>query len=202
MTKAVIFDIGGVLIDWNPKYLYRKLLADDAAIDAFLTEIGFSAWNIALDKGNRWQAAIEELVSRFPHHKDLIEAAHLRWHEMLPSDIPGTVVVLQRLSEAGVPLYAITNYSSEKFIETKERFPFFSLFRDIVVSGDERLLKPEAEIFRLCLDRNGLKADDCVFIDDVAHNIDGARAVGIDAILFTSPEKLEHDLKERGLLPS
>jgi 2-haloacid dehalogenase len=201
MTKAVIFDIGGVLIDWNPKYLYSKLLADEAAIDAFFAEIGFNAWNIALDEGGRWEPAIADLVSRFPHHKELIEAAHSRWHEMLPSDIPGTVVILKKLAEAGVPLYAITNYSSEKFIESKERFEFFSLFRDIVVSGDEKLLKPEAAIFRMCLDRNGLKAEDCLFIDDVAHNIEGARAVGIDAILFTSPEQLEADLKARGLLP-
>ena len=200
MTKAVIFDVGGVLIDWNPKYLYSKLLADEAAIDAFLEEIGFQSWNLALDAGGRWEPAIADLVSRFPHHKALIEAAHLRWHEMLASDIPGTVRILERLSQAGVPLYAITNYSSEKFIETKNRFPFFALFRDIVVSGDEGLLKPEAAIFRLCLDRNGLSAQDCVFIDDVARNIDGARDVGTDAILFTSPDQLETDLKRRSLL--
>jgi 2-haloacid dehalogenase len=201
MTKAVIFDVGGVLIDWNPKYLYSKLLADEAAIDAFMEEIGFQSWNLALDAGGRWEPTIADLVSRFPHHKELIEAAHLRWHEMLPSDIPGTVAVLQRLAEAGVPLYAITNYSSEKFVETVERFPFFALFRDIVVSGDEKLLKPEAEIFRLCLDRNGLNAEDCVFIDDVLHNIEGARAVGIDAIHFQSPQQLEAELKARSLLP-
>jgi 2-haloacid dehalogenase len=201
MTKAVIFDIGGVLIDWNPKYLYSKLLADEAAIDAFFAEIGFKAWNLALDAGGRWEEAIADLVSRFPHHKELIEAAHLRWHEMLPSDIPGTVAVLEKLAAAGVPLYAITNYSSEKFIETKARFPFFALFRDIVVSGDEKLLKPEAAIFRLCLDRNGLKAEDCLFIDDVAHNVAGAKAAGIDAILFQSPDQLEGEMKARGLLP-
>jgi 2-haloacid dehalogenase len=201
MMKAVIFDIGGVLLDWNPKYLYSKLLEDEAAIDAFLDEIGFKAWNPALDKGGRWQAAIDDLVSRFPHRKELIEAAHHRWHEMMPYDLPGTVAILQRLSEAGVPLYAITNFSSEKFTETRERFPFFSLFRDIVVSADEQMLKPEAAIFRICLDRNGLNAENCVFIDDVAHNVEGARAVGIDAILFTSPEQLENELKSRGLLP-
>jgi 2-haloacid dehalogenase len=201
MTKAVIFDIGGVLIDWNPKYLYSKLLADEAAIEAYLEEIGFNAWNIALDGGGRWEPAIADLVAKFPHHKELIEASHLRWHEMLAGEIPGTVAILKRLSDADVPLYAITNYSSEKFIETVARFPFFALFHDIVVSGDEKLLKPEAAIFRLCLDRNGLSAQDCVFIDDVARNIEGAKAVGIDAIQFTSPEQLEADLKARGLLP-
>ncbi len=201
MTKAVIFDIGGVLVDWNPKYLYSKLLEDETAIDAFLTEIGFNAWNLALDAGGCWEPTIAELVDRYPHHKDLIEAAHYRWHEMMPGELAGTIAILERLSEAGVPLYAITNFSSEKFAETRARFPFFALFRDIVVSGDEQLLKPEAAIFRLCLDRNELRPQDCVFIDDVAHNVEGARAVGIDAIQFTSPEQLERELKERGLLP-
>jgi HAD superfamily hydrolase (TIGR01509 family) len=190
-----------VLIDWSPHYLYSKLLEDEAAIDAFLAEIGFKAWNVELDRGGRWEPAIADLVQRYPHHKELIEAAHLRWHEMLPSAIPGTVAILERLSKAGVPLYAITNYSSEKFIETRERFPFFALFRDIVVSGDEKILKPEAEIFYLCLERNGLKAKDCLFIDDAAHNVAGARAAGIDAILFNSPEELERDLTARRFLP-
>jgi 2-haloacid dehalogenase len=201
MTKAIIFDLGGVLLDWNPKYLYAKLLEDEAAVDVFLEEIGFPAWNLALDAGGRWEQAVDELVSRFPHRKELIEASHHRWHEMLPHEIPGTVAVLERLFEAGMPLYAITNYSSQKFAETRERFPFLSRFRDVVVSGDERLLKPEAAIFRLCLDRNGLVAADCLFIDDSARNVEGARAVGIDAILFASPEQLERDLAARGLLP-
>lgn len=199
MTQAVIFDIGGVLIDWNPRYLYSKLLPDAAAVEAFLEEIGFNAWNVALDAGGRWGPAIADLAARHPSRRALIEAADARWHEMLPSDIPETVVILERLSAAGVPLYAITNYSSEKFAETRARFPFFALFRDIVVSGDEKMLKPDAEIFHLCLSRNGLDAGSCVFIDDVAHNVEGARAVGIDAILFRSPSQLQADLAARGI---
>jgi 2-haloacid dehalogenase len=200
MTRAVIFDIGGVLIDWNPRYLYSKLLQDEAAIKAFLAEIGFNEWNRRLDGGGLWGPAIAELVARHPHHKALIEAAHLRWHEMLPGDIPGTVAILERLSRQGVPLYAITNYSTEKWIETQARFPFFGHFRDIVVSGDEKMLKPDAAIFQLCLQRNGLEPEACVFIDDVPHNVAGAAAVGIDGILFETPEKLSADLTARGLL--
>jgi 2-haloacid dehalogenase len=200
MTRTVIFDIGGVLIDWNPKYLYSKLLPDDAAIEAYLSEIGFDEWNRALDAGGLWETAIAERVARYPHHKDLIEALHLRWHEMLPGDIPGTVAILERLSAQGVPLYAITNYSTEKWVETRARFPFFSHFRDIVVSGDEKMLKPDQAIYRLCLQRNGLEAEACIFIDDVARNVAAARSVGIDAILFESPEKLADDLAARGLL--
>ncbi len=201
MTQAVIFDIGTVLIDWNPKHLYSKLLPDEAAIDAFLREIGFDEWNRALDAGGRWDPAIAELTARYPHRKALIEAAHLRWHEMLPGAIDESVAILERLSEKGVPLYAITNYSSEKWAETRARFPFFGHFRDIVVSGDEKLLKPDAAIYRLCLERNALKAEDCLFIDDSPKNVAGAAAVGIETILFETPEKLAEDLTARGFLP-
>lgn len=201
MTRAVIFDIGGVLIDWNPAHLYAKLLPDAAAIQAYLDEIGFHDWNLALDAGGRWDPAIAELVARHPHRKDLIEAAHLRWHEMLPGAIDDTVVILEQLSARGVPLYAITNYSSEKWIETFERFPFFRHFRDIVVSGDERIMKPDPAIFQLCLERNGLEAQSCVFIDDVPRNIAAATSVGLDAILFETPQKLAEDLTARGFLP-
>ncbi len=200
MMQAVIFDIGGVLIDWHPKYLYSKLLPDDAAIDAYLDEIGFHEWNRNLDAGGSWDAAIAELAARHPHRKELIEAAHLRWHEMLPGEIPGTVAVLERLAQQGVPLYAITNYSSEKWRETRARFPFFAHFRDIVVSADENMLKPDEPIYRLCLQRNGLQAEECIFIDDVPRNVAAAKSVGIDAILFESPEKLADDLTARGIL--
>jgi 2-haloacid dehalogenase len=200
MMQAVIFDIGGVLIDWHPKYLYSKLLPDDAAIDAYLDEIGFLEWNRNLDAGGSWDAAIAELAARHPHRKELIEAAHLRWHEMLPGEIPGTVAVLERLAQQGVPLYAITNYSSEKWRETRARFPFFAHFRDVVVSADENMLKPDEPIYRLCLQRNGLRAEECIFIDDVPRNVAAAKSVGIDAILFENPEKLADDLTARGIL--
>lgn len=201
MSKTVIFDIGAVLIDWNPKYLYAKLLPDDAAIDAYLEEIGFQEWNRALDAGGLWGPGIEDLVSRFPHRKDLIEASHLRWHEMLPGAIDDTVVILERLAAKEIPLYAITNYSSEKWVETKARFPFFSHFRDIVVSGDERLMKPDEAIYRLCLERNGLEAETCIFIDDQPKNVAAAAALGIDAIQFEAPAQLARELTARGLLP-
>jgi 2-haloacid dehalogenase len=201
MTQNVIFDLGGVLVDWSPRYLYSKLLPDDAAIDAFLDEIGFAEWNLALDAGARWDPAINELVTKFPHHRELIEAAHHRWHEMLPGAIEGTVAILEALAEKETPLYAITNYSSEKLIETRDRFPFFNHFRDIVVSGDEKLTKPNPQIYHICLARNGLEASDCVFIDDSAKNVAGANAVGIHGIHFESPEKLGDDLARFGFLP-
>jgi 2-haloacid dehalogenase len=201
MTKNVIFDIGGVLIDWNPRHLYSKLLPDDAAIEAYLKEIGFDEWNLALDAGGRWGPAVMELSERLPHRRELIEAAHLRWHEMLPGAIDGTVVILEKLAEKNVPLYAITNYSSEKWAETLARFPFFRHFRDIVVSGDEGIVKPDPALFRLFLDRNGLSTGSCLYIDDKPENVEAAQAVGIHAIVFESPEKLEDDLTRLGILP-
>ncbi|WP_088347727.1 MULTISPECIES: HAD-IA family hydrolase [Rhodomicrobium] len=200
MTRAVIFDVGGVLIEWNPRHLYSKLLPDDAAIQAFLDEIGFHDWNLALDEGARWDASIAELAARHPHRRELIEAAHLRWHEMLPHAFDDSVAILEQLAQNGVPLYAITNFSSEKFAETRARFPFFAHFRDIVVSGDERLLKPEAPIYQLCLARNGLTVENCIFIDDNAANIAAATALGFDAIRFETAKKLYDDLSARGLL--
>jgi 2-haloacid dehalogenase len=200
MRNTVIFDIGGVLIEWNPRHLYSKLLPDDAAIEAFLQEIEFEDWNRRLDGGGLWGPGIAELAGRYPHRQALIEAAHHRWHEMLPGEIPGTVAILERLAASQVPLYAITNYSTEKWIETKARFSFFAHFRDIVVSGDERMLKPDAGIYQLCLQRNGLEAENCIFIDDVSRNVAAASSVGIEGILFENPQKLEADLKARGIL--
>ena len=200
MTRTVIFDIGGILIDWNPMHLYSKLLQDEAAIEAFLGEIGFEEWNRRLDGGGLCGTAIAELVEKHPHHKALIEAAHLRWHEMLPGEIPGTVAILERLARQDVPLYAITNYSTEKWVETRARFPFFVHFRDIVVSADEKMLKPDPAIYRLCLQRNGLEAEACIFIDDVPRNVAAAKSVGIDGILFETPEKLAEELTARDIL--
>jgi 2-haloacid dehalogenase len=119
---------------------------------------------------------------------------------MVPGAIEGSVAILERLAEQGVPLYAITNFSAEKFAEARARFPFFSHFRDIVISGEERLMKPDAAIYRLCLERTGLDAGACIFIDDSAANVAAAAAIGIDAILFESPEQLSQALAERGLL--
>lgn len=201
MTRAVIFDVGQVLVQWHPAHLYSKLLPDQAAIEAFLDEIGFQEWNLALDCGGRWDHAVTELSARFPHHKALIEAAHHRWHEMAPGALDGSVAILEALAQKGVPLYAITNFSAEKFIETRARFEFFHHFRDIVVSGDERLLKPDPAIYRLCLERNNLEAGRSVFIDDSPKNVTGAAAMGIDAILFETPDQLAQDLTARGLLP-
>ncbi len=199
MTRTVICDVGGVLIEWDIRLVYRQLLPDEAAIDAFLAETGWHAWNRELDRGGRWDDAVAALSARFPPRRALSEAAHERWHDAVAGEIEGTVEILAALRAAGTALYAITNFSVEKWAETQDRFPFLKTrFRDVVVSAEERLIKPDPAIFRLCLERNGLAAGDCIFIDDVSQNVAAAGAFGIDAILFTGPETLRSDLVERG----
>ncbi|MEH6547602.1 MAG: HAD family phosphatase [Sneathiella sp.] len=200
MRKAVIFDIGGVLLDWNPRHLYRKMLPDEKSIDAFFDEVGFSAWNIQQDAGRSWGDGVAELIEEFPHHNSLIKAAHLRWHEMIESPIHDTVVILELLAARQTALFAISNISSEKCAELQERFKFFSLFRDIVVSGDEKVLKPEATIYQRFLTRNDLQAEDCIFIDDSPVNTKGAEALGMKAVRFETPAQLLNELEEYGLI--
>jgi 2-haloacid dehalogenase len=202
-APALIFDIGNVLLRWDPRLLYRTLLPDDAAIDAFFAEIGFDAWNTGFDRGTAWDHGVAAHSALHPARAELIAAFHHRWHETLPGPVDGAPELMAELAAAGIPLYAITNFSSAKFAETRERFPFLATaFRDVVVSGDEGLLKPDPEIYRRCLARNGLAAAGSIFVDDSPKNVEGARAVGIDAIQFTTIPALRHTLTLRGLLPA
>lgn len=198
---AIIFDIGNVLLRWEPKLLLRQLLPDEAAVEAFLAQTDFSAWNLAQDAGRSWDEGVAELSATLPQHAETLSAFHARWHETLPGPVPGSVEILETLRRDGRPLYAITNYSPEKWEESVARFPFLqSSFRDVVVSGHERVTKPDPRIYRLCLSRNGLEAADCVFIDDSPANVAGARAVGMGAIHFTDADALAEALRARGLL--
>jgi 2-haloacid dehalogenase len=199
MRQAVIFDVGNVLLRWDPRLLYRQLLPDEAAIDAFFAEADFHAWNLEFDRGRGWDEGVAELAARLPHRAELVRAFHHRWHDTLPGAIEGSVAILEALDAAGAPLFAITNFSGEKWAETRARFAFLGRFRDVVVSGHERLVKPDPAIYRLCLERNGLAATDCVFVDDSPANVATAAALGIDAICFTGPEALAAELARRGL---
>jgi 2-haloacid dehalogenase len=200
-TRAVIFDVGNVLIRWDPRLLYRQLLEDEAAIDAFFAEVAFDDWNLGFDRGVPWADGVADLAGRFPHRGELARAFHERWQETVPGVVDGMPELLAALAAAGVPLYAITNFSGDKWAETVERFPFLaSSFRDVVVSGHERLTKPAPEIFLRCLGRIGLEAGRTVFVDDSAANVAAAAALGIDAIRFTTREALAEALAERGLL--
>jgi 2-haloacid dehalogenase len=200
-TKAVVFDLGGVLIDWDPRHLYRKLLADEAAVEEFLATVCTPEWNAELDRGRPFAEGVAELVERHPEHAAAIAAYHERWPEMVAGDIPGTVEVLAELRAAGVPLYALTNWSAETFAITRGRFEFLEWFDGLLVSGEERVTKPDPAIFQLLLDRFGLDPTATVFVDDSAANVAAARRLGFDAIRFTGHEELRRELVARRLLP-
>lgn len=196
----VVFDIGNVLVQWEPRALYRKIFASEAEVEWFIATVCNHDWNVEQDRGRSFADAVIEASARFPEHAEAIAAYDLRWHETIIGPIEGTVAILEDLARRGTALYAITNWNQDKFRETRGRFGFLALFRDIVVSGDERLIKPDPEIYRLLLARNGLEAAFCVFIDDSLKNVTGAEAVGMKALHFTSPEALRADLKAMGLL--
>ncbi len=199
---TVVFDLGGVLIDWDPRHLYRKLFAgDDAAMERFLAEICTPAWNLEQDAGRPWSEATALLKAQHPAQAGLIDAFHLRWPEMMAGPITGTVAILDELRQAGTPLYALTNWSHETFPFAQERFEFLGWFAGIVVSGRERLVKPDPRIFRLMLDRFGLQAEQVVYIDDNPANAAAAGALGMHGIAFTGPAALRVALVARGLLP-
>jgi 2-haloacid dehalogenase len=199
-TKAVVFDLGGVLIDWDPRYLYRKLLADEAAVEEFLATVCTPEWNVEQDRGRPFADGVAELVERHPVHAAAITAYHERWTETLGGDIPGTVELLAELRETGVPLYALTNWSAETFGIARERFEFLAWFDGVLVSGEERMVKPDPAIFRLLLDRFGLDPETTFYVDDSPANVAAAGRLGFDAVPFADPEQLRRDLAERGLV--
>jgi 2-haloacid dehalogenase len=196
----IIFDLGMVLIEWDPRHVYRQIFDDDAKLEWFLSNITTSEWNLEQDRGRSFSDAVKLLQQLHPQYTDEIAAYDTRWAEMVPGAISGSVDILEALHKNDVPLYAITNWNQDKFRETKLRFPFLNLFRDIVVSGDEKLVKPDAAIYELCLARNALVAAECLFIDDSLKNVHGAEAVGMNAHHFTSPEKLKAELKKLRLI--
>ena len=203
MTRrsAVVFDVGNVLYDWNPRFLYERLIEDDRALDAFLRDVATREWHFQHDAGRPFAETSAELSAEHPEFAEHIAVWGPRFSETIPGMLPGMRELVQELDAAGVPLYAITNFSGEFWIPFRAReAAIFDRFRDIVVSGDEKLVKPDAAIYRLALDRFGLKPDEAVFIDDREDNIAGAEAVGIPGLLFIDAPTLRRDLVRLGLL--
>ncbi len=196
----VVFDLGAVLIEWDPRHLYRKVFKDEAQMEWFLTNVCHPDWNLEQDKGRSFDDAVIEATARHPDHAAEIAMYRDRWTEMVPGAIMGSVNIFEELNTKGTPLYAITNWNGDTFRAIRNRFPFLTLFRDIVVSGDEKMLKPAPEIFHLLAKRNNISLADCIFIDDSMKNINGAEAVGMTGHHFTSPEALRSDFVKRGLL--
>lgn len=196
---AVVFDLGGVLIDWNPRHLYRKLIDDEAEVERFLAEVCTADWNHGLDSGRPFDEAIAELVEIHPGQVSLIRAWKERWEEMVAGPIVGTVALLERLHGHGVSLHAITNWSAETF-PVARRFPFLERFGTIVVSGEEGVSKPDAAIFELLVDRTAIEPGRSLFIDDNRSNVAAAAALGFRTVHFTDPDGLYARLLDLGLI--
>jgi 2-haloacid dehalogenase len=199
--KAILFDLGGVLIDWNPRHLYRSLFADEAEMERFLLEVVDPKWNQQIDAGRPFAEAIRERQAEVPEYAEFIGMWFSRWKDMLNGEIPGTVAILRELKDLGRPLYALSNWSAETFPLARERFEFLSWFKRIVVSGEVGLAKPDRAIFQLAARECALVPGRTVFIDDVQANIDVALGLGYDAVRFTGAGALRQALAERGLLP-
>lgn len=197
---VVVFDLGGVLIDWDPRHLYRKLIDDEARMEWFLAEVCHTEWNLEQDRGRTFAEAIEEAAARHPGERPLIEAYHQRWGEMMAGPIAGAVALLEEVKDAGYEVHALTNWSAETFPIARQRFAFLDGFETILVSGEEGLVKPDPAIFHLMLERIGHPADVCVYIDDSAKNVSAAAHVGFDAIHFQGAEALRAAFARRNLV--
>lgn len=195
----VVFDIGNVLIHWDPLRLYTRVFGNRADAERFLSEICTAPWNQEMDRGQLESEAVAERITLFPEWADEIRAWDTDWHEMVAGAIDGSVAILETLRRRGVPDYAISNFAPTRFTETLVRFPFLNGFRDTVVSAQVGLVKPDPAIFRLFLDRNGLTAESCLFVDDVVANVEAARSVGMRAVRFTTPEAFAADLAAHGI---
>jgi 2-haloacid dehalogenase/putative hydrolase of the HAD superfamily len=197
---AVLFDIGNVIVRFDPHALYSKILPDPEERQWFLTHVCSMAWHVEHDRGVAMAETIPALVARHPDYRDAIEAWRDRAPEMLPGLIASSVEAIEALDAAGVPLFALTNMPAEWISLVTGMSPAFTRFRDIVVSAHERIIKPDPRLYRIALDRMGLRADEVLFIDDSPPNIDAARALGFDIHLFDDPTALGPALQARGLL--
>ncbi len=197
--KVIIFDFGNVLLEWNPRYVYRRFFPDDPdGIERFLEEVKFMEWNLLQDKGRPFVEGVTSLSKEFPHYSHLIQAFHDHWVESLGDSIDGTIEIMKELKQAGYPLYGLSNWSAETFPYARQKHDFFDLFDDMVISGEVGHVKPHPEIFQILLDRIGRHAEECLFIDDSLANIEQAQNMGFATVHFQSPEQLKdalHTLK-------
>jgi 2-haloacid dehalogenase len=200
-VEAVVFDVGGVLLDWNPRHLYRKLIADEAEMEWFLTEVCSPGWHAPHDRGVSTAASCAELASRHPELSELIWAWSRRSEEMIGGVDAGSVEVLRTVRETSLPCYALTNMEQETYPLRLERFPFLGWFDGTVVSGLEGVAKPEPEVFRRLLERFGLTAHSTLMIDDTKENLETARTLGMQTVQFRSSDRLRAELEAAGVLP-
>ena len=196
---SVVFDIGGVLIDWNPRHLFRKVFENEEEMEWFLANVCTYEWNVQQDGGKLFSVATAELQQKFPEYSDKIALYYGRWEEMLDGEIIGTVEIFRRLKSAGMPLYALSNWSHEAFPVAYNRYGFMKEFDGLVVSGYEKLLKPDHAIYRVLMDRYSINPAESVYIDDNKPNAIAATELGFNAIHFSSPDQLRVELALLGL---
>lgn len=195
---TIIFDLGGVLIDWNPEYVYRNAFdGDQDKVNWFLNNICTPAWNVQQDAGRTLKEGTDVLVNQYPQYEDWIRIYYDKWEEMLAGPIPSTLDLLNRLKEENrYRLLALTNWSSETFSIAMEKYEFLKLFEGIVVSGDEKTAKPFPKIYEIIIERYQLSPGNCVFIDDNLDNVMTARKIGIYGIHYKTPLQLTEDLRK------
>ena len=200
-ATAVVFDVGNVLYGWDPQSFLARQLPEDEARLRFIEDVDLWSWHDTLDGGRPFDEAAAELSEKFPDYAQLISAWGERFGETISDPVPGVHAIVEALDARGVPLFAITNFSADfwKPFRAREN-AFFRRFRDIVVSGEEKLLKPDPAIYYLALDRFDLKPGEALFVDDRQINVDGAEAIGMEAHLFTDAEGLQRRLEAEGLL--
>ncbi len=197
-ATTLVFDIGNVLLHWDAEIPYRRLIPDEAERRHFFTHILPPEWNLEQDRGRPWAEAEAEQIAKFPAYAELIRAFRRHWHETVPGAIEANVAVLDAALAAGIPCHAITNFAADTFREAQERFPFLTRFAGIVVSAEERLLKPDPEIYRRFLGRYNLAAPECLFMDDSARNVAAAAALGFATIHVTPGLDLMDAVKGHG----
>lgn len=198
--RHIVFDIGKVLIHYDPELPYRRLIPDEGKRLRFLDEICTSDWNIEQDRGRRWEDAEALLIERHPHEEELIRSFRRHWREMVPHSYDGSVAIMEGLIEAGHDVTMLTNFAADTFSEAREMYPFLHKPRGVTVSGEVGLIKPDERIYRTHAETFGLTPEATLFIDDSEKNVEGAKAAGWNAVHFTGAEKLRSDLTSFGVL--
>lgn len=198
--NSVIFDFGGVLLDWNPYYLFRKVMVNDTEIAKFLQDVDFYAWNVEFDKGYPFHQGIADMAAKYPQYARLIQILDERWLETIGSPFDETIELVKQVKASGYRVFGLSNWSEVKFNDVRPLYDFFNLFEDMVISGYEKIAKPDPRIYQLLIERNHLNPDECLYIDDSETNIKAGRLVGLNTIQYQSSPLLREELQAYGIL--
>lgn len=194
MSKNIIFDFGNVLVEWHPEHVYTEYFGDEAKAWWFLRHVAVADWRNRIDAGEPYDRCVAELQAQHPEHAEAIAIFRDRWREMLTGEMPGMQALINELKNSGYELYGLTNWSMETFPIAREHFPILQMIDRYVVSGAEGLIKPDPRLFHVLLDRFGLQADECTFVDDNPDNVAAACQLGMRGIVFSGAEKLREQL--------